>query len=205
MAGLGPPPKPAGRRARRNAVPAAAVLPAAGREGTAPRWPLAPNLKLSSGLRAAKDRRDRLEARYDEEPTPGLERQIAVLEERIALLEDQIKASGRAEKAVWRDLWSTPQAIEWERLGWTRTVAQFARWQVLGELGDMDAAKEARQIADRLGLTPLAMLRLRWQVDGERDPAAEAPTRRRSASPSGARTRYAKLRVVQPGETAAGA
>lgn len=206
VAGMGPAPKPTERRARRNATPASAVLPAAGRDGKVPRWPLAPNLKLSSGLRAATERKERLEAQHETEPSPALERQIALLEERIALLEDQIKASARAERAVWRELWAAPQAVEWERQGWLREVAQYARWKVLGELGDMDAAKEARQLSDRLGLTPLAMRRLGWQVDGERPaPTAAQPASQRSPSPGGARQRYGKLRVVQPGEKASGA
>ena len=198
MGGTGPTPK-AGERARRNATIAFTKLPAGGREGKTPRWPLPPNLRLSSGLRAAMDRKGRLEAQAELDTTPALERQITVLEERIALLEDQIKASARAERTMWRELWTTPQAAEWERLGWMRTVAQFARWQVLGELGDMDASKEARQIADRLGLTPLAMLRLRWTIEQE-DPGHGAGSARRGpTAPSGARSRYRHLQVVSPG------
>ncbi|PBO23035.1 hypothetical protein CLM85_18600, partial [Streptomyces albidoflavus] len=45
-----------------------------------------------------------------------------------------------------------------------REVAQYVRWKVRAELGDLDASKEARQLADRLGLSPLAMLRLRWEI-----------------------------------------
>jgi hypothetical protein len=47
---------------------------------------------------------------------------------------------------------------------WTREVAQYARWKAKAELGDMEASKEARMLADRLGLTPKAMQDLRWTV-----------------------------------------
>lgn len=207
MAGMGPAPKPAQRRARRNATPASAVLPAAGRDGKVPTWPLRPNLKLQAAYESAVRQRDRVEELLQTDPTGALVQELANLDERVTLLDGQIKECGRAERAMWRQLWVTPQSVEWERLGWTREVAQYVRWKVLGELGDLNAAKEARQLADRLGLTPLAMRRLGWQVDGERFPtlAAPAPQSPRPASPGGARARYSKLRVVQPGETAAGA
>jgi hypothetical protein len=28
--------------------------------------------------------------------------------------------------------------VQWERLGWTRDVAQYVRHKVIGELGDLD-------------------------------------------------------------------
>jgi hypothetical protein len=68
------------------------------------------------------------------------------------------------ELEVWAEAWATPQAVAWERLGWTRDVAQYVRWKVLGEAGGLDEAKEARQWSDRLGLSPLALLRLNWSV-----------------------------------------
>jgi hypothetical protein len=45
-----------------------------------------------------------------------------------------------AEKELWRELWHTPQAVEWERLGWSR------------------------ELEDRLGLTPKAMRLLLWTI-----------------------------------------
>lgn len=82
------------------------------------------------------------------------------------------------EQSLWADLWATPQSVAWERLGWTRDVAQYVRWKVQGELGDLDAAKEARQWSDRLGLSPLALLRLNWRIVedevADRRPAPQA-------------------------------
>src|SRR6266511_4078941 len=40
MAGMGPPPKPDGLRRRRNRAPGMTWLPAGGRQGEAPAWPL---------------------------------------------------------------------------------------------------------------------------------------------------------------------
>ena len=93
--------------------------------------------------------------------------------EKVSVLRQVVAIQYERELELWRELWATPQAAQWERLRWTRTVAQYVRWEVLGESGDMDASREARQLSDRLGLSPMAMLRLRWEVvDG---PAAARP------------------------------
>jgi len=113
----GPPPNPNAQR--RNARVGVVRLPASGRQGRPPAWPL-----------------------------PGRKR------------------AGEAE--AWRDLWSTPQAVAWERLGWTRVVARYCRIVVEAEgLGPFakDARSEARQLEDRLGLTPKSMRSLMWIVD----------------------------------------
>ena len=39
------------------------------------------------------------------------------------------------------------------------------RWKIRAEQGDMKAASEARQWSDRLGLNPLALLRLRVEIE----------------------------------------
>ncbi len=82
---------------------------------------------------------------------------------------------------MWAELWKTPQAEMWEQLCWGREVAQYVRWKVRGELGDLDAAKEARQWSDRLGLNPLALLRLRWEIERSEEAQAKG-NRRRSQS-----------------------
>lgn len=90
--------------------------------------------------------------------------------------------------AVWRDLWRTPSAVMWERNSWTRTVARYLRVLQAAEEG-LDAGKpsaailaEVRQMEDRLGLTPVAMLRLRWEIGtdelAERRPV-DRPRRRK--------------------------
>lgn len=110
------------------------VLPAEGRKGPAPRWPL------------------------DEPPLP-------------------------TERKLWRDLWKTPQAVEWERLGWTRVVARYVRCALPAEDLLPIAMGEARQLEDRLGLTPKAMRLLLWTISTD-----EMAEKRQEAS-EGARKR----------------
>jgi hypothetical protein len=86
---------------------------------------------------------------------------------------DEAMATRQLE--LWAQLWATPQAVQWERNRWTVDVALYVRWTVLAEQGSLDAGKEARMLSDRLGLTPLAMLRLRWEVV-EDELAARRPT-----------------------------
>lgn len=71
-----------------------------------------------------------------------------------------------AENRVWAELWSTPQAVAWERLGWERTVARYCRIVVKAERPSATGVQlqEARQLEDRLGLTPMSILRLRWEI-----------------------------------------
>lgn len=143
MPGMGPPPKPAEQRARRNATIAMTRLPAGGREGDTPEWPF------------GDVRRDELE--------------------------------------LWEDLWRTPQSVQWEQLRWHREVAMYARMMSMAQTGDINAAKEARQLSDRLGLSPLALLRLRWEIAPADEVAAKTSTRKPATA------RYSKLRVVQSG------
>lgn len=195
MAGMGPPPKAAGQRARRNATIAMTRLPAKGREGKAPRWPLIPDIETKARRDVWAGKVDRLEYDFEEAQAEGkpnvdqVERKLDRAREQLAVYEARLREQARLERALWRDLWKLPQATEWERLGWTRDVAQYVRHKVLAELGEIDSAREARQWSDRLGLSPLAMLRLRWEVT---DQSAEQPARR-----TGARSgRYAGLKVV---------
>lgn len=73
-----------------------------------------------------------------------------------------------AERLAWAQLWSTPQAVAWERLGigTVREVARYCRLVVLAEKPSATAAvhAQATSLADRLGLTPKAMRLLLWEV-----------------------------------------
>lgn len=99
-----------------------------------------------------------------------------------------------AELALWAELWRTPQAAVWATggSGWVREVAMYARWEVLGERGDLDAAREARYRADKLGLTPKAMRSMLWQVVGD-ELAAQRPAR---STGSAARARSLGIAAV---------
>lgn len=116
----GPPPKPASERRHRGKPRAnTAILPAGGRTGPIPKWPLA----------------------------------------------------GRTP-AGWADLWRMPQAVMWEQQGTLMVVARYAVLRNLVQnpesLDDVNAAawSELRQLEDRLGLSPMALLRLQWEIEG---------------------------------------
>jgi hypothetical protein len=126
------PPKP--EPARRNARVGPQVLPAEGRRGLAPNWPLA-------------------------------------------------GGASSAEAGLWAELWATPQAVAWERLGWTRVVARYCRVALAAEALQKDAMAEARQLEDRLGLTPKAMRLLMWTV------ASDEVAEKRQETSEGARGR----------------
>lgn len=137
MAGMGPAPKANARQPSRERSgrvgndSTATQLPAAGRKGKAPAWPL-----------------------------PGKMR--------------------AGELEAWRQAWSTPQACEWDRLGWHRLIARYVRVLVEAEQPDASAATrgEVRQLEDRLGLSPMSLLRLRWViVDDAAEEVAAAPAR----------------------------
>lgn len=135
----GPAPKPDARR--RNAPLANTVkLPAEGRDGETPAWPLS-----------------------------------------------------SSAPSTWAQLWATPQAVAWERLGWTRVVARYA--EVLRVCENPEAVSvgmlgEARQLEDRLGMTPMAMLRLRWEV------ASDEVAEKRADKPAVATTARRRLKVA---------
>lgn len=124
----GPAPKPDAQRRRRNAPMANTTrLPATGRDGSPPDWPLS-------------------------------------------------KATA-AESGLWAELWATAQAVAWENMGWTRVVARYARLLTVAEKRGTTGAVllgEVRQLEDRLGLTPMAMLRLRWEVVSDEGLPVEA-------------------------------
>jgi hypothetical protein len=155
-------PAPSANRRRRNATASTVSLPAAGRSGPAPAWPLAADIVTRAKLQVAEDKIEDLEARLAE--GRSVQAQLTRAKERVAELRVIVNIQHEGELELWRELWQLPQAVQWERLAWLREVAQYVRWKVLGESGDLDAAKEARQLADRLGLTPLSMLRLRWEI-----------------------------------------
>lgn len=94
---------------------------------------------------------------------------------------------GRRWKAAtrewWAKLWATPQATQWRE-----DDSELHRLALLHELvwaSDAPAATllaEMRQIEDRHGLNPKAMLQLRWMVEATPEPA------QRKVKPTGRRT-----------------
>lgn len=167
MAGMGPPPKHPSQRRRTNATVAMTELPAEGRQGDPPAWPLIPDIVTAAQRDLAEAKVERLRADRDDaegSAIGAIERRLDAALERLEILNRRLAHQRDLEDALWADLWRLPQAVQWEKLGWLRDVAQYVRHKVLAELGDLDGAREARQWSDRLGLSPLAMLRLRWEV-----------------------------------------
>jgi hypothetical protein len=113
-----------------------------------------------------------------------------------------------AEAAFWADLWALPQATEWAKLSWNRTLARYTRLSVKADLDeDLERAKECRHLEDRLGLNPLSCLRLRWTVVGVRgddqghveDVPGPPAVRRPPAGGAISEERRARVRVITGG------
>ena len=183
----GPAPKHPSRRARANNPKADfTTLSAAGRKGPAPEWPLLDDPSMVAARDLAQDRLASLEveiAEAEDGRTKGrLRREFNKLQMSSAVLSLRIEQARDAEVALWGQLWAMPQAVMWEESHAHREVAQYVRWKIRAEQGDMKAASEARQWSDRLGLNPLALLRLRVEI--EQAAAAEDRGRKRRETQS---------------------
>jgi hypothetical protein len=157
-------------------------------------WPLGPDVHLQARLQVQLGKVDRLECA--EADGKDVEAQLDRAREQVLVLQHTIRIQAEAEAELWAQLWATPQAVQWERLRWIRDVAQYTRWKVLGEAGDLKSSQEARQLGDRLGLTPLAMLRLRWQVVAD-EVGEQRQTKKTTARKTPARR--PRLKAVDPG------
>ena len=192
----GPAPKHPDHRARRNATFAMTQLPAEGRKGRAPKWPLGPDVDLQMQLEIAEQAMRAAQIEVDEASTARLRaaarKRLLTAQKRRTHASLMIKAQARTETELWTELWKTPQATQWEKNHWTRDVAQYVRHKAKAEAGSLDDAKEARMLANQFGLTPLALLRLRWEIV-EAPAKSQTPPSRRSKSNS---SKYSKLRVV---------
>ena len=63
-------------------------------------------------------------------------------------------------------------------------MALYARWMVRAEQGDTKAAAEARQLSDRLGINPAALLKLRAEIENV-DAVEDRGRRRRARTTEG--------------------
>lgn len=179
-------------------------LPSDGRKVQAPAWPLPADTKTTALLDLAQDRIANLTVeieRADDGRTKGrLRRQLAQAEQSEAVLRLQVEQQRDLEAALWSALWETPQAHMWEASdAFARMLAQFVRWNVKGEQGDLEAAKEARLQRKDFGLTPMDLLRARAEIE-KVDEAEDRGKRRRSTptakKPDGGADPRAALRVV---------
>lgn len=197
----GPPPDPrAFRRERPTDQQGWRTLPAGGRTGSAPKWPLLPDATRRAMQQLAEtdvfDLEDQLASAETAKARAGIRKKLATARRHLRMLTIQIESQDANEKLLWVDLWKTPQAAAWVELGWTRDIAMYVRHQVLAELGSMDNAKEARQWSDRLGLTQPGMLRNRWRISiDEVAPRRNARTAAKKTAARRASSR-SRLKVV---------
>lgn len=82
-----------------------------------------------------------------------------------------------AQRDAWLELWRSPQAAVWAVEGYARMVARYVVMLVESEVPGAKSTLlgEVRQMEDRLGLSPMAMKRLQWEIgDGEASAAARS-------------------------------
>lgn len=189
----GPPPNP--NAVRRNARVGMIRLPAGGRRGRTPKWPLPDNPRLTAAVNAELATIEELEEKQLDEGLSSAESaRLTRARKRLAVAEETLRVVRTTEAELWRELWRTPQACEWDRLKWTREVAQYVRWKAAAECGDLDAGKESRQYADRLGLTPKGLRSLMWVIDHDQVGERRAEREQAATGTDGRR----RLRAVDP-------
>jgi hypothetical protein len=94
------------------------------------------------------------------------------------------------EKALWAELWHSPQSTQWNA-GTMPTVALYTSLMVAMLSGQASAwrSTEVRHLADRLGLTPVGLTALGWQITDDETyelhtaVADEAPTPPKGGQP----------------------
>lgn len=75
-----------------------------------------------------------------------------------------------AERMRWERVWEKPMAAMWIRMDIAEVVARYVRVcvdienQTSVNIAGTNMHAEARQLEDRLGLSPMALLRLRWEI-----------------------------------------
>lgn len=164
-------------------------LPAEGRKGAPPAWPLPPDQRLRATVDYAETEAALIEADLahvdDVDERRKLRSEWRRAAARVEVARNDLLISEKSELALWKVLWALPQAVAWERLSYLNEVAQYVRWKTRAELGELQASKESRLVGDRLGLTPASMLHLRWEIvkdelGEKRDGPEPAKPRRRS-------------------------
>lgn len=89
---------------------------------------------------------------------------------------DGSKSFARRERALWKWVWSTPQAIAWAREPWRHyAVAQWVRQSVICESAGAKAADKTAmlRLADQIGLTPAGLVLNGWKIVAQIAPAEQ--------------------------------
>ncbi len=191
----GPAPKHPSIRSRARDAKRSGFRTITGLKGSVPPWPLQADVRATATMEMHRDHVAALQLRI-EQTTDGrkrgpLTRQLTKLELAVAELELQIEQAVDLETSLWAELWAMPQAEIWEESRAHREVAQYVRWKIRAEMGDLKAATEARMLSDRLGLNPLALLKLRAEIE-QVDEAETRGRERRSGAKPAARSRKPK-------------
>jgi hypothetical protein len=101
---------------------------------------------------------------------------------------------GERELELWGRLWSTPQAVQWEKLGQVLEVALYVRRLVEVEQPGAAAnlATLVRQMGDALGLTIPGLRTNRWKIAVDQVAEKRATRQQPAAAPErrGARDRF---------------
>lgn len=71
------------------------------------------------------------------------------------------------EARKWEELWTLPQAVEWERMRDFGTVALYVRVYVEAAMpgADEKLLTQVRQLDAKIGISPRAMRDLHWETD----------------------------------------
>jgi hypothetical protein len=162
-------------------------LPAGVRVAPAPSWPLMADTVLSTQAEVFDDKVASLQAALADGPdgrTRGrLRKQLDHAVMSSALAHAKLVAQTSLEVELWDRLWRTPQAALWEASpSYSRMLAQFVRWNVKGEQGDIEAAREARIRGKEFGLTPLTLMGLKAEIERADEAEAKGNRRRRAAA-----------------------
>lgn len=104
----------------------------------------------------------------------------------------KLPAEGRTDQApqwplptfkppAWEEIWKLPQAVMWEHMGAEPIVARYVDLRDKVMNPDFPEGKTAAfwgvlsALEDRLGLTPTAMMKLQWEIEGIADDDHDQP------------------------------
>lgn len=189
----GPVGKHPSARARRNRQNAGfrTLAPVAAVE--VPAWPLPPDASLNATCDQLQDliasTQQALAEEEDRRKRYRLKTKLEKSEIALGVLRLQMEQAADQEAAMWADLWQSAQAAIWaENRATIRELGLYVRWMIRAEQGDTKAASEARQLSDRLGINPAALLRLRAEIENVDAIEDRGKRRRERAAPKAADT-----------------
>lgn len=82
----------------------------------------------------------------------------------------------------WEEIWKLPQAVMWEAMYAENIVARYVELSEKVSNPEFPEAKNAsfwnqlNNLEDRLGLTPMSMMKLQWEIEGTTEASADTET-----------------------------